>query len=213
MDQIGSLLNRPKAYYNIDGVGELGCGFMSLSYALFHWLQVRTPEHSVWHQTWVFCLYLGLMVSIIHYGSKAVKQRITYPRTGFVEYRKRDTFWRMFIAMGVSALISVGLALALRSRWDVTAPASLFGPVLAAAYGYGIARTVPWKWAVFAAMAFGSLAIAILPEDLIGPLADHSWAGTFMLSMMLYGTLLMLSGGISFWLYLRHTQAPAQDIQ
>jgi hypothetical protein len=48
---------------------------------------------------WVFCIYAGLMSSIIHYGGKAIKQRITDPRTGFVEYRKR---WRpRVIAMAV----------------------------------------------------------------------------------------------------------------
>jgi hypothetical protein len=30
---------------------------------------------------------------------------------------------------------------------------------------------------------------------------------------MAYATMLLISGGISFWLYLRHTQAPAQEGQ
>ena len=219
MDYIGSLLNRPKAYYNIDGAGELGCGFMCLGYALLQWLQVHAPQHSVWHSIWVFCIYVGLMLSIIHYGSKAIKKRITYPRTGFVEYRKR---WRpMFIAMVVSALILVGLILALGGHWDMKTLASLIGLLFAVAYAYGIARTVRWKWGVFWAMAFGSLTIAILPADLIGALVN-SWVTTAlpvklalpsMLFMVLYGTLLMVSGGISFWLYVRNTQAPAQDAQ
>jgi len=28
-----------------------------------------------------------------------------------------------------------------------------------------------------------------------------------------FGALLLISGGISFWLYLRHTEAPAQEEQ
>jgi hypothetical protein len=28
---------------------------------------------------------------------------------------------------------------------------------------------------------------------------------------MIYGTMLLVSGGISLWLYVRHTQAPAQE--
>ena len=98
-DQIGNLLDRPKRYSNIDGVVELGGGFMCLGFALLQWLQVHAPRHSVWHRIWVCCIYAGLMFSIMHYGSRAIKQRITYPRTGFVEYRKR---WRpRFIAMVV----------------------------------------------------------------------------------------------------------------
>jgi hypothetical protein len=30
---------------------------------------------------------------------------------------------------------------------------------------------------------------------------------------MVYGTMLLISGGLSFWLYLRHTEAPAQEGQ
>jgi hypothetical protein len=37
--------------------------------------------------------------------------------------------------------------------------------------------------------------------------------GAFLLTMMFYGTVLLVSGGFSFWLYLRHTEAPAQEAQ
>jgi len=206
MEQVQSFLNRPKAYYNIDGVGELAMGFMCLAYSLLGWLQAHASKDSIWHGMPAFIIYVGLMSLILHYGPKAIKERITYPRTGFVEYRKRDTFWRpFFIAMAVSAL-SVGLFLTRRAHWDMTTLALLIGLYLAASYAYGFARRVRWKWAVACAMACGSVTIALLP-------ADRSWAGAFELSMPLYGALFMVSGGISFWLYLRHTQAPAQDAQ
>ncbi len=221
MDQVGSLLDRPKAYYNVDGVGELGIGFMCVSYALLEWLQVHSPEGSIWNRMYTLFLCVGAMCAVIHYGSKAIKERITYPRTGFVEYRKRDTVWRpLIIALAFSVLASLGLLIAARSHWDLTTPASLVGLVFAASYAHGIARTVPWKWAVVWAMAFGSLVIAVLPADLVGALAGHSWVtrlvpaklvGAFLISMLLYGTMLLVSGSISFWLYLRHTQAPARE--
>ena len=34
-----------------------------------------------------------------------------------------------------------------------------------------------------------------------------------MLAMILFGAVLSISGGISFWLYLRHTEAPVQEAQ
>ena len=221
MDQVGSLLDRPKAYYNIDGVGELSIGFMCVSYALLQWLQVHTPEGSVWNQMYMLFVYVGAMCAVIHYGSKAIKKHITYPRTGFVEYRTRDTVWRpLIIALGFGLLASIGFLIAARSHWDMTTPASLVGLVFAATYAHGIARTVRWKWAVVCVMAFGSLVIAVLPADLVGALASGSWVtrlfpaklvGALLLSMMLYGTTLLISGGISFWLYLRHTQSPARE--
>jgi putative effector of murein hydrolase len=214
MDQIGSLLERPKAYCNIDGVGELSIGFMCLGFGLLGWLQLHAPLYSAWHSMWALFIYVGVMLLIVNYGSKAIKNRITYPRTGFVEYRKRDAVWLpAIIGAAVAAPISVGVAFALRGHWNMTAPALLFGLFLAAIYAYRYARTVRWKWAVACAMVCGSLTIAILPADLIGARDDLSWTGAWALSMMLYGILTLVSGGISFWLYLRHTQAPAQDAQ
>jgi hypothetical protein len=42
MDQLGNLLDRPRLYYNIDGLGELGVGVMFLGTALLLSLP-RTP--------------------------------------------------------------------------------------------------------------------------------------------------------------------------
>ena len=217
MDQLESLLNRPKAYYNIDGVGELGTGFMCLGYALLQWMQVHAPQDSVWHSMWMFLIYVALMGSIIHYGSKAIKKHITYPRTGFVEYRKRDTHWRpMIFGFIVSAALSAGLVLGLRRHWHMTTPVSLIGLLFAATYAHGIARTVRWKWAVVWVVALGSVAIAVLPADVVGAVGggtSATYRGAFLLTMMLYGAVLLVSGGISFWLYLRHTEAPVQEAQ
>src|ERR1035438_7893474 len=94
MDQVSGVLDRPKAYYNIDGVGELGIGFMCVCFALLGWMQVRSSEHSAWNRPYTLLVFMAVVCSIIHYGSKAIKKHITYPRTGFVQYSRRDTVWR-----------------------------------------------------------------------------------------------------------------------
>jgi hypothetical protein len=69
-------------------------------------------------------------------------------------------------------------------------------------------------------MTLGSFVIAFLPASLLGTLVNDSWVthpfrtklvGVFLLTQMLFGTLLLISGGISLWLYLRHTRAPEQE--
>ena len=220
MDQVGSLLDRPRFYYNIDGMAELGGSVTCLGYALLLWLQTHSSANSVWHRISIFA-FVGLML-VIHYGTKAIKTHITYPRTGFVEYRKRYRRLTTIIAGALAALVPVGLVIGSRRHWDITTPASLMGLVFAAAYAYQIARPVRWKWVVVWAMTLGSLMIAFLPVDVLGALANDSsaahpvrakLAGTTLLSLMIYGTMLLISGGISFWLYLRHTEAPAQEDQ
>jgi hypothetical protein len=70
-------------------------------------------------------------------------------------------------------------------------------------------------------MAIATFVIAFLPAAVLGALGSESPAhpdrakllGTVLLSLMVYGTLLLISGGISLWLYLRHTQPSAQEGQ
>jgi hypothetical protein len=223
MDQIESLLIRPAAYGNIDGTGELGLGIMIWGYVLIIWLQLHTPKDSIWHQMYVLFIWVGLMVAIIHYGTKAIKNHITFPRTGFVAYRTRKMIWPAIVIFVVSALVGAGSAyvafVIIRSHRGIAMPVLCLGLLFAASYAFGVARRVPWKWALVLAQLLGSLAIAVLPGDLTAALASASlapWfsarsAGAILLCFMLYGTLILISGGITFWLYLRHTQAPAEE--
>jgi hypothetical protein len=217
MDEVGNLLDRPMAYNNVDGVGELSVGFMCLSFGLLSWLQVTSPQGSFWTWTSTMFGFLAVMLGIIHFGCKAIKKHITYPRTGFVEYRRRDAVWRPMIVGGlVSFLLSILLFVAIRRHWSLTTPGPLVGLVLAASYAHGFARTVRWKWLIAAAMAVASVVMAMLPAGSMGAMAKGSWitasvpaatVGGVTLSMVLFGALLLLSGTISFWLYLRNTQA------
>jgi len=223
MDQVERLMERPMLYNNVDGVGELGMGFMFLSYALFEWFQINSPANAIWHRTGVFVVYVGLMATAIHYGSKAIKTHITYPRTGYVEYRKRPrkhsmNWGGMAIGAGVGVLCCAGIALVHWPHWSVTTLAALIGLVIAAYYAYRFARSVRWKWAVASAMALCSLAITLLPADLVGAkgwstLFPDNFEWAWLLSTLLYGTILLISGGISFVLYLRHTQPAAETAE
>ena len=227
MGQIESLLQRPKAYYNIDGVGELGAGFMLLGYALLLWLQTNSPATAIWHRLDVFYVWVGLMLLVLHYGTKAIREQVTYRRTGFVELKKRKSLWPVAFALGsVIALAGWGVAMAARSpwetgrpRWGVTTAAALAGVLFAVVYAYGIARYVRWKWAVAATIAISSIVIAMLPAEIPeavgggvhgGTIFPARIVGTCLLFLLVVGALLMLSGAGSFVLYLRHTQPPEQ---
>lgn len=227
MDQVERLMQRPKLYYNIDGVGELGMGFMLLCFALLQWISNLSPAGSFWHRYGSFVWFM-VLYAVIHYGIKAIKKHITYPRTGFVEYRRQKTsWWLAFTLGGVTAVAIWGLdCFAARSHWDIdgshwgiTTPVALMGLVFVVFYVYWIARPVRWKWAVAAAMAVGSIMIAMLPASVVGAMVRSTsdvatapeWVdGAFLLTFALYGAIFLISGGISFVLYLRHTQ-PAEE--
>lgn len=217
MDGVSNLLDRPMAYNNVDGVGELSIGFMCLAFGVLSWLQVTSREGSFWNRTTTLCGFLAVVCSIIHFGSKAIKTRITYPRTGFVQYRRRDAVWRpIMFGLAVSFAFLILLFLTLRGHWDLTAPVTLVGLILAGTYGYQIARAVRWKWIVVWLMAAVSIVLAVLPAKVVGSMAQGSWitdkvpariVGAATYTLLLNGVMVFISGGISFWLYLRKTKA------
>ena len=199
---------RPLAYHNIDGTGELGFGVMMLGFATIGWMQKHTPPGSAWHSMYVFVIYMAAMLAVIHYGTKAIKERITYPRTGFVEYRRRNSVIAAVLA-GVAAMgFAAGVMLVRHLHWHITRPAAGFGLLFSVGYAIGMVRAgwAWWKLAVPAVLAVGAGAIAVLPENVIGPVDD--W---FDVVLGFFGALSLLSGAISFVLYIRHTQAEARE--
>ena len=229
MDQIEKLMQRPKFCDNVDGVGELGGSFASLGISLLLWVQIGLPEDSIWNRMDVFFVCVGLLFLVIHYGIKAIKTRITYPRTGFAKYRTEYSIWS--IVPGIFAIIVIILILTLpsphwdlsRSRWKMTIPYALVGLSYAVGYAWRFARAVRWKWIVAVLMTFSAVAIASLPADVLAILdrdsrgvawfATDKMVGVLLLTMLFDAALLMISGGISFLLYMRRTQPAAETAE
>jgi len=95
-------------------------GFMCLGYALILWLQLKhaqglhlEPDVCAVHLGWVN----GRDDS---FGTRAIQDHITYPRTGFVAYRTQNRILGpAIIASVVSALSVACLSLAARSHRDI----------------------------------------------------------------------------------------------
>lgn len=174
-------LERPKQYYNIDGV---------------EWPQMRSPQGSHWRGMPTFLTFMLFVGSILHYGSKAIKSRLTYPRTGFVAYRQVGN-WPWLAAAVV----------AFRGRGSIMIPALLMGLVTAASHGYGFARLERRKWIV--TIPAGLAALGMTAWDgwvtrIVAPRATES----LLLCPVCCGAVLLASGGISLALHLHRTQAP-----
>jgi CBS-domain-containing membrane protein len=168
-----------------------------------------------------FIAYIIAMLSALHYGSNAIKNRITYLRTGYVEYRDRVTRWLPALAFSYGTLLSVGLYVAVIHHWEISASGAWFGLLVAAAYTR-FAMEVRWKWAVSALMVAASFVISTLPADSLAMLVNNwnlpgvipaKFMGAYWLTLVVFGALAVVSGGISFWIYLRRTRPPAGDAQ
>ncbi len=225
MNNLQQLVNRSKKYDNVDGTKELTMGIMVLGLLPILWLLERAPRSSIWHRSpLVFGTLNALFLLGLYFGVKAIKERVTYPRTGFVAYGFQRTVVRpAVLALVLGIPMMAALIVAARSHWGA-APGLVVGLLLAASYAIWIARPVPWKWAVVAAMTLGTLVIALLPAHVPAHFAlalanfppetarsPAEFIGALFLNEILFSALLVVSGGVSFWLYIRHTKAPVEE--
>jgi hypothetical protein len=216
--QIQAYLEQPRRYFNIDGLGELGCGIMMLGFGLISWLQATTPQTAVWHRMWFLLVYMAVILTVIDRGTKVIKKRVTYPRTGFVEYRG-GARGKIIPMVSAALLAPVFLFLFIQRRVNA---AALLGIAFAIAYTYGMARAVRWKWLVAAVLAAGTLAIASLPTGLLtwfahdtaaGPKLVPDQFGIWMEQELFIGATMLFSGAITLYQYLSRTQAPDQGAE
>jgi hypothetical protein len=162
-DRIQDYVDRARRYHNIDGMGEIQCGVMALWSVLLVNVLQAIPKESFWRSAYAAPLLWAPFLAALTLGGRAVKRRITYPRTGYVAPRRART---AAPAMAVALVAAAGFAVAVRYGGN----AALFGmgAVLTACYAYGVARVDGRKWYVVLVLALGSVAISLAaPRDLL----------------------------------------------
>lgn len=204
-ERMDETIKRVKRYWYDDGVTEFGAGVIFLAIGLLFAFEARQPEGTALAAVSAFGLPIlviggGLLVGR---GVKAVKERLTYPRTGYVAYRKQGARRRglaMGLAVGIAVGVVVGLAYAHDSlggssyRWIPVFDGIVIGAfLLYMAHSFEISR-----FYVLTALSF----------------AVGGWAGWYSadetvgssLYFGLMGVALVLSGAWALRRYLVHTE-------
>lgn len=196
-------------------------GFMGMGYFVLIWLQTHSPLNSIWRGGWAFLVLVVIMSTMLYFGADAIKTRITYPRTGFVSYRKSSRVWGLVIAFAVAALVApIAYTLSVRPIGRAT-PVFLVGNlVFIGLYIYRAALAVLWKWIVVATLAISAVAIVFLPPSALSSIAGYSAprgfaqiAGAFLLLCFAWSTIFLISGSISLYIYVRNTPKPSSETE
>lgn len=85
-----SLSQQPTRYWYQDGLTEILMALISFLLALYFYLETILPPGSFLNFVLIF-LFIGLIMLSSRFVNKTIsrlKERITYPRTGYVSYRK-----------------------------------------------------------------------------------------------------------------------------
>jgi hypothetical protein len=110
-DEIKQIEQRVKRYWYTDGIAELASGGMFVLLGLYFGIQGYFGENSL--VSVILQVGLALLMIAGAFGVrrlvKALKARLTYPRTGFVEYRvnEKDTKVRRYVVVGVAMMIAI----------------------------------------------------------------------------------------------------------
>jgi hypothetical protein len=227
MDAIRGLLQQPIDYYNVDGMGELVEGLLLTGMVGFMWLQFHVMESRGAIAGFVGFIVLAciwrLLMRAVRDGSKAIKARVTYPQTGFVQYRAvKKSRWPSYVQIAlVCSMTCFGGFAAMGRHLNLALVGMLAGLALAIEY-LPKARSVGWKWIVWALLVAGAIGVVILPgafvdtagsNAVVNRLLPARLVGALLLVMLFDGVILLLSGGISFVLFVARTSALKPEAQ
>ncbi len=147
-DPIRETIQRTNRYWYVDGLAEMGTGTLLLLYGLFVLAASRVPEG------WLAVLLNGIGQPLFFIGGtilmgiivRRLKEHVTYPRTGYVAYRKRPRRAARALVTGlvfgaVFSILSIALISSLRENWIPAFVGLALGAAQAwMAYSLGVRR-------------------------------------------------------------------------
>lgn len=217
-NELKNIMERPKKYDNIDGTGEMFMGLMILGFGLIGYLETVLKEHSIWSYgiPSMFFMYVVLIpvLALGYWVRHLIKKRITWPRTGYVALWPRTRsdegkYGRLFIIL-LCAIVAGALGY-LVAR-NLHAVPNLFRAgyltIWALTYAFWVffmERQHPWKWLVLLIMALGLL--------LLGLRVPGGLFHLFWVVCLFVGLMWIMSGGVTLFSYLRHTQPPVGEVE
>lgn len=207
-DNFSDVEGRVKRYWFTDGIGELMGGglfvLLGLYFAAQQYVGDRSPMGAILQSSFIILVIGGLFVG--RWAIHQLKARVTYPRTGYVEYRvddKRNMRKRIFafaIAMGV-AMSGIFIARNITAIDSMTAWTGLLVAVILffnQKWAYGVSR--------FSVMAAVALILGIALS--LSGLARGYNLGLFY---GLMGILFVVSGGLTLRHYLNENPMPTEE--
>jgi hypothetical protein len=191
-------------YWYVDGLNEMAFGTICLLLGGIFWAQAIIPEESMLTPMLTISFVLVVVIGGLILGRllEAIKQHLTYPRTGYVAYTRREPR-RKWILGAVSALLAAIIAQLVINYAAIQNVAIAFvGFVIGAALLFVALRVRLERFYLLAAFsALAGAAVAWLKYDLTR--ASAVYYG-------LLGVALFISGGLTLIKYLRQT-SPLQE--
>jgi hypothetical protein len=204
-DDINHTVQRTRQYWFIDGLAELSVGGLFILLGVYFFIQAILPAGSlallIFQLSFVFILF-G-MIFISRYLLNKFKSRITFPRTGYVSYKKASKKQKLLSASLAILIASLPIILffttPLSVNWIPVFTGLLVGTIwLISALRIGLLRLY--------LQALLSLIMGVLIS-----LANLDTYPSLAIYYGVMGTVLAMSGGIILAKYLSQHPAIEND--
>ena len=204
-EDIDHTIQRTRRYWYIDGLPDIVFGSILLMLALYFYMKTVLPPES----TLANMLTVGFILLIVGcgwIGGKIInyfKERLTYPRTGYVSYPRPKTSHRLAAGI-VSALIA-----SLLTALIATSPGSLFllptlmGVLIGLAMLYSGSKIGLMRYYLYAALS------ALIGIGLSWTRISNDLGGAVYYFAM--GMVLLLTGIFTLRSYLHQTESTEVD--
>ena len=199
---------RVKRYWYSDGIAELASGGLFVLLGLYFWLQVIFGEGSLISVFLQVILVLVMIAGFIgvRWLVNTLKARLTYPRTGYVEYRVddrevRQRRWIIVAAAALVAAMSITFEAYIRDLDSVVLITGILAGIIFIALrgkSSGLKRFY----------ALGGLAIAL---GIVLSLSTLSQIKNFAMFFSLLGIVIVTSGALVLRRYLNENPVSAES--
>ena len=203
---VEQLMRQTRRYWYADGFADIGFGVFILLIGLLFIAEVVTPPGSALWLVWGLggpLLLIGggiLAGRVVH----LLKERASWPRTGYVEYDKphgKSRAFRLALTAIVAAAVSAAMII-VQKNW-LSFPV-IIGVVYLLAFCFIAYRFGLWRYVVLAAWCLG-LGLALAPQ----PLTVEQSGAIFHLGT---GLALLLAGWLTWRRYDQSAPPPQEAI-
>jgi hypothetical protein len=207
-DNFSEVEQRVKRYWFSDGIGELAGGgifiLLSIYFGIPQYLGENAPLGGILQSSLVLVMVGGIFM--VRWLVTALKTRLTYPRTGYVEYRvdKDQGLRRRVLTMAFAMAIAFLMVLLANSIRLVDSTVLMTGFVVGVVFillrgkSYGVQRFY----------FLGAVSVIVGSALSFSRLPNGCNLAVFYAVM---GLLVMSSGGVVLFRYLRENPLPAED--
>lgn len=197
-DESAQIERRTRRYFYDDGLTEMAAGVALLLLGSYFYGLIRVPSQSSF-RVWIDSSFLLIAVCgglILSRTISFLKDRITYRRTGFVSYKKKELSpGRQKALLLVAAFVAMGVSSAI----VIVAPIRMWMPVLNGALLGGVACFIATKTGGLRFYLLGASSLLIGLGVFFAGMRDM--VGT-TLYYILFGIVVAVSGIVTFILYL-----------